>query len=261
MKNEFEEFDVNFKVVSNKNNEVYVEGFVTINDELGEDVDWFYYNGQGVPTPQMFVEHDGVDGFKGATEEQKWEVEQFRMDYGADAFWIDTCIIQSNENENRTYVRENCTLIINEGAKMECEIEEPATYRGDWIVEVIPKFNGDKIDLVTYMVETNEEFNPYDVDDFYFEIEDGHIYFEISKDYFEDDEIDSNMELINEEARRIFARSLTYELGIYAKYGEVMEQALDYSYDNEWLFKLSKIVGLSDDELDAFLREEGLMVN
>ena len=90
-----------------------------IHDDLAEDVDWFYYDAQGCPTPQMFVEHDGVDGFKGATEEQKWEVEQFRMDYGQDAFWIDETILQSHEDENRTYVRENCTLIINDGADRE----------------------------------------------------------------------------------------------------------------------------------------------
>ena len=37
---EFEEFDVNFKIVSNKNENVYCEGYVTINYDEAEDVDW-----------------------------------------------------------------------------------------------------------------------------------------------------------------------------------------------------------------------------
>lgn len=112
---EFESYDVSFKIVSNRNSEVYVEGYVTINDEEAEDADWYYYDAQGMATSQMFVEHDGVDGFKGATDKQQWEVEQFRADYGEDAFWIDEVILQSDDDENKTHVRENLTLIINEG--------------------------------------------------------------------------------------------------------------------------------------------------
>ena len=61
------------------------------------------------------------------------------------------------------------------------------------------------------------------------------------------------IEDVNEEARRIYARCLTYELGVYAKYGEQIEQSLDDSYDNEWLFKLSQ---LNDDNLESFLQNE-----
>lgn len=113
-----ESFDVNFKIVSNRNKEVYIRGYVTINDEKGEDVDWYYYNASGFPDTQMFIEHEGVK-ITGATDEQKNEVEQLRNDYFEDAFWIDNAILQSEEDENRTYVRANCTLIINEGEKME----------------------------------------------------------------------------------------------------------------------------------------------
>ena len=151
--------------------------------------------------------------------------------------------------------------IINEGAKMECEIRElePNTpqYAGEYIVEVIPKWNGETIDdFAEYMNEFGEEFDPWDVDDDSSCVENGHIYFEMSKDYWDEDFRDELMDDVNEEARRIFARILTWRLGIYAKYGDVMEQALDDDYTEEWLQKLAFV---TDDTLEAFLREEGLI--
>ena len=38
-------------------------------------------------------------------------------DYADDCDWIDTVIVQSEEYENKTYVRENLTLTINEGGE------------------------------------------------------------------------------------------------------------------------------------------------
>ena len=79
-----ESFDIYFKIVSNRNKEVYIRGYVTINDEKGEDVDWYYYNASGFPDTQMFIEHEGVK-ITGATDEQKNEVEQLRNDYFEDS--------------------------------------------------------------------------------------------------------------------------------------------------------------------------------
>ena len=161
------EITVHFKIVSNKNENVYIEGYVDINDEEAEDVEWYYYDAQGFATQHMFVEHNQVDGFKGPTYEQQVEIDTFRDDYAADALWIDECILQSEEDENRTYLRENCTLIINEGAKMECEIREPDAFlnMGDYVVEVIPFFNGKRVGIASYMAETFEEFDPWDAED------------------------------------------------------------------------------------------------
>lgn len=252
---------INFKIVSNENEEVYIEGYVNIpSDECeDEEIDWYYFDSQGFATPQMFIEHDGVDGFKGATDRQKEEIRQFLIDYREDSFWINTVICQSNEDENRTHVRENVTLIINEGAKMECEIKEPHNYRGDFVVEVIPRFNGKFINLAKYMSETGETFDPYSECDEYSTIENGHIYFEISKDYFDGDEDDKmeNIEIINKEARRIYARYLTRELCICSIYGESMEQSMDDHYEDEWLFKMNQMVDKSDEELEEFLKNEG----
>lgn len=249
----FEEFDINFKILSNKY-DISVEGYVTINDEDGENVDWHYWNGNGYQS-RPFYHHDG-EKITGLTGEQNNEIDEFIKNYSDDSLWIDTMIVQSNENENRTFVRENCTLIINEGAKMECEIKEPFDYRGDYVVEVIPKFNGVKVNIAEYIVEMNEEFDPWGVQEpDNSVVENGHIYFEMSKDYWEENK-EERMDDVNEEARRIFARKLTSDLGIYAKYGESVEQLVDDTYDDEWLFSLSQ---LSDDNLNDFLITEGII--
>ena len=251
----FEEFDVNFKIISNKNDELYVEGYVTINGEEAEDTDWYFWNGSGYNS-QRVIEHDGVQ-ITGATWEQENEIAQFESDLVDDDGWITDAILQSNYDENVTYVRENVTLIINDGAKMECEIKE-LTGREDNIVELIPKFNGEIIDDFAHcMNEFGEEFDPWNVDDNSSYVENGHIYFEMSKDYWDPDFRDELMDDVNEEARRIFARILTSRLRVYAKYGELMEQALDGYYDEKWLQKLAFV---TDDTLDDFLRSEDLIV-
>lgn len=250
-------FSVDFKVLWNKNPQVYSEGYINIPAEECEDsdIEWYYYDNQGFTTPHGCIKHDGVD-ITGATYEQNWEIAQFKDDWMDDSFWIDECICQSDADENRTYVRENCTLIINKGAKMECTIKE-CPERGDYLVEVIPYFNGKKIDIASHMNYTNEEFDPWNNDLGDSVVEHGHIYFEMSKDYWDEEFKEELIEDVNEEARRIYAMTLTYELGIYAKYGEVMEQALDDVYNDEWLFKMSQMVDKSDEELEAFLIEEG----
>ena len=40
---EFETIGVEFKIVSNDNENVYIEGYVNINDEEAEDCDWYYW--------------------------------------------------------------------------------------------------------------------------------------------------------------------------------------------------------------------------
>ena len=248
------EQNIDFKITSNKNQKVYCEGNVIIHDEVAADVVWSYWNGNEYQSTPFY--HHDEEEITGRTDKQDGEIDQFINDYRDDALWIDTVILQSNEDENRTYVRENCTLIINEGAKMECEIIERPDIDSYW-VEVIPRLNGEKVNLARYMSDMNEEFDPWDVDDGKSYVENGRIFFEISKDYWDDDLKEEVMNDVNEEARRIYARALTYELGIYPKYGDVMEQSMDNDYNDEWLFKLSQMVGKSDEELDAFLRKEG----
>lgn len=220
MANKFEEFDIEFKIVSNKNENVYVEGYVTINDEEGEDVDWYYYDAQGFATPQMFIEHNGVDGFKGATEEQKWEVEQFRADYGEDAFWIDTAILQSNEAENRTYVRENCTLIINEGAQFEVKIEDynSSEWDAQYYMAFTPKFNEKVIELDDD-IYFEEPFTYEDIEVSKMVHENGAYIIEVPKIIFEDPEeteaIADILKEYKEAFEYVYKKSLIRELGVY----------------------------------------------
>ena len=107
-------FSVDFKVQWNKNPQVYFEGYVNIpSDECeDEEIEWYYYDVNNFPSSQKFIEHEGVDGLKGATEEQKWEIEQFKNDFLEDSFRIDERICQSDADENSVLVVKNCTLII-----------------------------------------------------------------------------------------------------------------------------------------------------
>lgn len=110
---DFESFDVHFKVISNRNEEIYVEGYVTINDEEAEDADWYFWQGSQYGN-QRKIHHDGIE-ITGATVEQENEIAQFESDLADDGIWIDDCILQSDDDENKTHARENLTLIINEG--------------------------------------------------------------------------------------------------------------------------------------------------
>lgn len=225
MVKEFESYDVNFKIVSNKNENVYCEGYVTINDEEAEDVDWYFWDGSQYNS-QVKVHHDGVK-ISGATIEQENEIAQFKSDWMEDGIWIDACILQSEYDENRTYVRKDITLIINDGAKIECAICEPATYRGDYVVELIPKYNGYSIrkEFVKYIEENNLCFDPYGVGEDEFSIENGHFYFEICKSYFEDDsEKLTALKPVIEDVQCIFQALLFSQIEFE---NDVFEQSLD----------------------------------
>lgn len=107
-------FSVDFKVQWNKNPQVYFEGYVNIpgGECEDEDIDWYYYDANGFTSSQIFIEHEGVDWIKGATTEQKWEVEQFKNDFLEVSFWIDECICQSDAGENSILSVKNCTVIV-----------------------------------------------------------------------------------------------------------------------------------------------------
>ena len=249
---------VNFKIQSNRNKEVYVEGFVEIHDDLAEDVDWFYYDAQGFPTPQMFIEHDGVDGFKGATGEQVWEVEQFRGDYGQDAFWIDTCILQSTEEENRTYVRENCTLIINDGAEFEVEYEdyESTEWDADYYMAFTPKWNGEIVSLE----EDIYWENPFTYEEFLVgdDIlhENGAYIVEVPKCIWEDpEEVEMNAQVMDEMCDSFlwaFKKSYVKEIGIYGIAYEIVRENLLSSDDPTQAMNEGKLDALASNWEQTF---------
>lgn len=234
---------VSFKLESKEDSRIYFAGEVDINTIDDTDGgDWSYEQNDGtyghhIPSYWKTSE-DLSDAFHDLLNSIDWEdFQQSLCDF---------------TKENRTFDCGEYLLHINEGAKMECEIVEREDI-ADFFVEVIPVFNGEKIDIVTFITETHEVFNVWNSEDNHSYCENGHLYFEMSKDYWDEYFKEELIEDVNEELRRIYARCLTYELGVYAKYGEQIEQSLDDSYDNEWLFKLSQ---LNDDNLESFLQNE-----
>lgn len=248
----FEEFDISFKVVSNRNPDVHIEGYVTINDEKAEDVDWYFWNGTGYQS-MRFIFHDGIS-IKGSTIEQENELAQFESDLSDEGIWIDDVILQSDDTENRTYVRENLTLIINEGAKFEIEYEDYNSKEWDsqYYMKFIPKFNGKKITLHedVYYEEpyTYEETKVSDL------VYDNGYVIEIPKSFWEDD-CDYKDEIISyytESFKKAYAQSISRELLIYAKYGENAEQLFEEC-------DISDIALVTDGNLHQFLIDEGII--
>lgn len=252
---------IEFEIISSKNPQISQMGYVEVPADEEEMPEWFYYDQSGMPQPRMFTHHDGIGINQiGATDEQEKELNDFlhQVQFKYVDF-VDDIIILSEEDEHKTYHKGDLIIKINGGAKMECEIKEDIPYKGDFVVEVIPKFNGEVLPLAKYMSQNGVDFDPWYCEDDTTVIEKGHIYFEMSKDYWEGDAQDRADRLsdVNQEARSIFAMYLTSELRVYSKYGEVMEQSIEMNSDDEFLFKLTQLINSSDEELDAFLREEG----
>ena len=273
----FEAFDIEFKVVSNKNKNVYIEGYVTINDEDGEDVDWYYWTGNGHQT-RPFYHHD-QEKITGLTQEQSDEIDEFKNNYEEDSFWIDTAILQSNEDENGTYVRENCTLIINEGAQFEVEIEDynSSEWDAQYYMAFTPKFNGDVIEL---------DDDIYFGDPFTYEetkvseilCKNGAYIIEVPKIIFEDpDETEAIEDIINEYKDAFeyaYIESLVRELGVFGIASSFIRKRLkeegsmkvfDESYiqdfGNAWedSFEEEKVEDLyfmTDDDVESIIENE-----
>ena len=102
---------INFKIISNKNENVYCEGYVTINDKEGKDAEWYYWTGNGYQERPFY--HHNKEKITGLTDIQDNEIDTFKIDHMNNALWIDTYILQSKKDEKKKFVRKNCTIIIN----------------------------------------------------------------------------------------------------------------------------------------------------
>lgn len=283
--NYFESFDVSFKIVSNRNEEVYVEGYVTINDSEAEDVDWYFWNGTGYQS-RRFLFHDGIS-IKGSTIEQENELAQFESDLSDEGIWIDDVILQSDADENRTHVRKNCTLIINEGAKMElvCETNydpNDLTF-GDMNFYALMsfKFNGKTIEWdKDLLIELADEIDStYAGEDRYKIIDNQTIEIEIYDGYDEDLEEyvglsghnEESRELIKdhlEDAENVYKQQLTRNIGVYGiaagiyeeEYGKLDEGNRD-KFANNWEqyfedYDIGELFILSSEYVEKFIKEE-----
>lgn len=242
---------INFKLINKGDSRLYLKGEWDITD-YDEDIDngtWEYEQNNGLMESHI-PSYWKVDG-ENLSEEFSHFIDSID--------WAEFReMLLLNADKNKSFDCGDYILHINEGAKMECEIYEPE-YQGEYIVEIIPRFNGEQIDIVGYMNETNDVFNPFNENTSF--IEDNRIYFEMSKSYWDNDAEERNdlMTAINDESRRLYSQSLSKELGIYAKYGETTEQLFESDYSDEWLYKVVQHLNDSDEELHEFLKEEGLI--
>ena len=107
--------EINFKIISKKNREVYQEGYVEIPDDVEDPSEWFYYNQTGMVQPRMFTHHDGIGISQiGATFEQEQEISEFLQEVECDYVdWVEDVILNSEEDETGTFEKGNLKIIIN----------------------------------------------------------------------------------------------------------------------------------------------------
>lgn len=104
---------INFEIIANKNENVYQKGYIEIPEDIEQTPEWFYYNQNGFAIPRVFTHHDDVE--LTATDEQIAEVEEFNEAIMDEIDFINDAILTADEDENRTYVRNDITIIVNDG--------------------------------------------------------------------------------------------------------------------------------------------------
>lgn len=267
-----------FKIISNENENIYQEGYVEVPDDVEELPEWFYYNQEGSAQPQIFTNHDEIGLTQiGATPEQEAELESFWKALDNDVIFIDDVILTAEEDENRTYVRNDITIIVNEGAKMECEVTE--TNDGDYWGMLDFSFNRESLrldeDLMEELVE--EIDSTYAGEGRYEILDDTSIACEISKNHYgvyEDDEyyIEETESIMKEHinnAEKVFAKQLVRNLRVYGiagviyeeKHGKLDESGCD-KFANNWEqafedFDVSELYVMSEEDVERIIKEDG----
>jgi len=250
---------INFKIISNKNENIYQYGYVEVPEDVEEMPEWFYYDQNGFAIPRVFTHHDEIGLTQiGATSEQEAELEAFWKALDDEVDFIEDAILTADEDENRTYVRENITLIINEGAEFSIEYEDYTSneWDSDYYMAFTPKFNGERVMLdgeVYFQDPYTYEHFKVNTDILY---ENGAYIIEIPKGYWEDDDFPCE-EIIAEYKtafKRAYAQTISKELGVYAQYGENAEQLFEEC-------NIKDIALISDENLHEFLINEGIINN
>ena len=280
---------INFKIISNKNENIYQYGYVEVPEDVEEMPEWFYYDQNGFAIPRVFTHHDEIGLTQiGATDEQASDVDEFnRIIFADDIDFINDSILNAEEYENRTYVRKDVTLIINEGAKMElvCKTNyDPNDFSfGDrnFYALMSFKFNGETIewdkDLLTELAD--EIDSTYAGEDRYKIIDNQTIEIEIYDGYDNDLEEyvglsghnEESRELIEDhlnDAKNIYKQQLTRNIGVYGiaagiyeeKYGKLNEGDRD-KFANNWEqyfedYDIGELFILSSEYVEKFIKEE-----
>lgn len=232
-----EEYDIRFKIISKKNRNVYCEGIATIPYEEcdAEEIEYQYWTPNGYQKNEFFF-HDEEE-ITGLTDFQDWEIEQFKSDILEDALFINSAIETSDFDENRTYVRKNCILIINDGAEFIVKSEDynSSNFDSNYYMKFTLFFNGKIVNISNNCFWMDPfTYEEYEVSDILY---DGGYVVEVPKCIWEDpEEIEMNNDIIkeiNDSFEYAYASSLVRDMGIYGTAYNMAKEKKEDSSEKE----------------------------
>jgi hypothetical protein len=216
--------EVNFEIIYAKNPNIHQDGYVEMPDDVEEDVEWFYYDQNGIAIPRQFTNHDEIGLTQiGATDEQKWEIDSFLTLINTEYVdWVNDVICTSDGNEQKTYTKGDLIIKINGGATFEVGVFNYCS-DGEWDSEYyhgfrlyyndeLIKLNGD-----VYFEDpfTSEETKVSDI----LTLSHNMYVIELPKDYFDEDWDSTYRKYVIGEYKEAFAsayaKSLVADLGVY----------------------------------------------
>lgn len=251
---EQEEKFVEFKLESKNDSRIYIAGTFDINS-YDEDTDsgWEYEQNDGTYSSHL-PRYWKVDG-----ESLSFEYGAFIDCIGWEMFrqWIWDC-----QDEQRTIDCGVYYLHINGGACVELDIEKDDDFEENFHATLKFTHNHESIAFDEDIFLEFAEDLQFDENDTYIADKDNcSIYMEIPKtfsNYIEEDYEGENAEIISEwleTCRQYYARQLSRDAGIYAKYGEVIEQQVEdeIELDKDIMFEFKCAV--SNDTVETFMVE------
>lgn len=244
---------IKFEIIANENENVYQKGYVEVPEDIEEMPEWFYYDQQDFAIPRVFTHHDDVE--LTATDEQIAEVEEFNEAIMDEIDFINDAILTADEDENRTYVHDNITIIVNDGAKFEVEIckYDPIDFYTNYstaleigrqyFMTFKPKYNGKSVvniieeyleygileDPYTYNIITtktpkiNQEQADFNKDSIAMEVPKS--CFEWEDDY-EEDMVEEILSEYKDSLESAYRKALVHHIGIYGIASSMYEEKL-----------------------------------
>ena len=231
-----EEVIVEFEVISKKDSNISIKGYMDVEDADDESPLYFYDQrgfeyGSYVPS-NPFNEETNFEEYD--------EYEHISSEFQSDVLFIQYLV--DFADDDKLVDRGDYLLKINDGAYFFMEIEEYDDINKDYYVRVIPKFNGE-------LIELNKEVffeDPYTYEETKVEdiIYDNGYIVEFPKSYFEGNDIESIIEDYKDAFEKAFVQSKSLDLGIFAKYGENVEQQFEQ-------YSASEIGVLTDETVES----------
>lgn len=219
------EFSINYKL----NPQIHQDGYVEIPENEDEEPNWYYYDSNGFITTTETTIHDGIR-IEGATYEQETELDRFYTITHFDLVdWVDGLILESSEDEDEFWVKGDLIVKINDGAKVSWDYFE--TDKGAYVIDVRPLYNGYPMgnEFISYMEENGIVLDPYMLEEDTSCVENGHIFFEISKGFFDpkEEEIEKNQQVVENDLQIIFQGYLFSKILKTGFENDIFEQSLD----------------------------------